>query len=527
MINKDNFSKNNKQNKFLYLFFCFIIFILIFSTGFFSDDFSEFSNIKDTEYVFSYLPSKIFINIPVLYYTHYIFYYLISIENFILISLIKFVYTLLSFYMVTKFFSIHTNYHNSLLIVFFFIFWPTHDSTVYFFLAQYLMLTIAFQFYAYYLLKKNFFKLSIIFNFLGSFISYGSTPISVGLCFLFLINKSYKKGIIFIIPNIIYIFYYVLITKVFFTSSISRIPESFNILNIIKNYTIQFLTLLDTNIGISFFLKSFYSILENNLFTLIFSILVSIIYFFLKKKCSRKFDKFLIDFKLLLAFTLIILVAIFMFAVTGSYYQVAFNLGNRVSIYSALLFSYLFICMINKTESKKINFFVMLLGMMIIFGISNHWKKATYDQNVIIENISSNQKLKDYDNKNILFVVGNEYSKFGKFSHIEFFSASHVAESIFNIKNLEHIKVKTLNSSFILDSEYLKDLKFSHRKFLVDEKIMIYDSISDKLKIVKKDNLNYYINTLHKNTRHWIQLQNIKFINEFISKYFFNISYLF
>ena len=114
MINKDNFSKNNKQNKFLYLFFCFIIFILIFSTGFFSDDFSEFSNIKDTEYVFSYLPSKIFINIPVLYYTHYIFYYLISIENFILISLIKFVYTLLSFYMVTKFFSIHTNYHNSL-----------------------------------------------------------------------------------------------------------------------------------------------------------------------------------------------------------------------------------------------------------------------------------------------------------------------------------------------------------------------------------------------------------------------------
>lgn len=168
MINKDNFSKNNKQNKFLYLFFCFIIFILIFSTGFFSDDFSEFSNIKDTEYVFSYLPSKIFINIPVLYYTHYIFYYLISIENFILISLIKFVYTLLSFYMVTKFFSIHTNYHNSLLIAFFFIFWPTHDSTVYFFLAQYLMLTIAFQFYAYYLLKKNFFKLSIIFNFLGS-----------------------------------------------------------------------------------------------------------------------------------------------------------------------------------------------------------------------------------------------------------------------------------------------------------------------------------------------------------------------
>ena len=527
MINKNNFSKNNKQRKFLYLFFSFIIFILVFSTGFFSDDFSEISNIKDTEYVFNYLPSKIFINIPILYYTHYIFYYLISIENFILISLIKFIYTLLSFYMVTKFFSIYTNHHNSLLIAFFFIFWPTHDSTVYFFLAQYLMLTIALQFYAYYLLKKNFFKLSVIFNFLGSFISYGSTPISVGLCILFLLNKSYKKSIIFIVPNIIYILYYVLITKVFFVSSTSRIPESFDFLNFIKNYIIQFLTLLDTNIGISFFLKLFYSILENNFFTLFFSIIVSIIYFLFKKKSNTKYDKFFVDFKLLIAFTLIILVAIFMFAVTGSYYQIAFNLGNRVSIYSALLFSYLFICMVNKIESKKINFFAILLGMMIIFGISNHWKKTTYDQNVIIENIGSNQKLKNYDNKNILFVVGNEYSKFGKFSHIEFFSASHVAESIFNIKNLEHIKVKTLNSSFTLNNGYLKDLKFSNRKFLVAEKIMIYDSTSDKLKIVKKDNLNYYINTLHKNKRHWIQLQNIKYLNELVLKYFPNINYLF
>ena len=59
--------------------------------------------------------------------------------------------------------------------------------------------------------------------------------------------------------------------------------------------------------------------------------------------------------------------------------------------------------------------------------------------------------------------MGNEYSKFGKFSHIEFFSASHVAESIFNIKNLEHIKVKTLNSSFTLNNGYLKDLKFSNQ----------------------------------------------------------------
>tara|TARA_B100000963_G_C22106144_1_gene442795 strand:- start:4 stop:501 length:498 start_codon:yes stop_codon:yes gene_type:complete len=165
--------------------------------------------------------------------------------------------------------------------------------------------------------------------------------------------------------------------------------------------------------------------------------------------------------------------------------------------------------------------------MTIIFGISNHWKKSTYNQDIIIENIGSNQELLDYEDKNILFVVGNEYSKFGKFSHIEFFSASHVAESIFNIKNLNHIKVKTLNRSFVFDGEYLKDKKFTYRKFLVDEKIMIYNSNSNTLSMVDKDKINFYINSLQKHNRHWIQFQNIKFLNEIVSKYLGNLSYLF
>ena len=110
-----------------------------------------------------------------------------------------------------------------------------------------------------------------------------------------------------------------------------------------------------------------------------------------------------------------------MFATTGSYYQNIFNLGNRVLIYSALLFSYLFVYIINKIKSQKINFFLVLFGMIIIFGISNHWKKTTYNQNSIITNIDLNQNLKNNEDKNILFVVGNEYSNFGKFSHIEFF----------------------------------------------------------------------------------------------------------
>ena len=165
--------------------------------------------------------------------------------------------------------------------------------------------------------------------------------------------------------------------------------------------------------------------------------------------------------------------------------------------------------------------------MIIIFGISNHWKKTTYNQNSIITNIELNQSLKNYEDKNILFVVGNEFSNFGKFSHIEFFSASHVAESIFNIVNLDHIKVKNLNRSFVFDGEYLIDRKFTNRKFLIDEKIRIYNSNSNTLNTLDVDKINSYIKTLQNNKRHWIQFQNINFINEIISKNFSNLNYLF
>lgn len=512
---------DNKQQ--LFFLFSLLILILIFSTGFVSDDFSEISNIKDKKDVFQFLPFNTYINIPVLYYTHYIFYYFISIENYIFLSLVKFFYTLISFYMVAKFFSIFTNYYNSLLISFLFIFWPTHDATVYFFLAQYLMLTVAFQLYAYYLLQRNFFKTSVLFSLLGSFISYGSTPIAIALFILLVLNNSYKKSLYIIIPNIIYIFYYIFISKIFLVSSNSRIPNSFELSTFIKNYILQICTLLDVNIGISFFIKIFYSVLENNTFSLIVAFVISVLLFFFKKKVFI-FDKFNLVINLLIAFILIILIALFMFAITGGYYQNVFNLGNRVSIYSSLLFSYLFVYII---QIRRIDFFAIFLVMTAIFGISNHWKNTQFTQNTIIKNINSNQDLQNYNDAKILFIVGNEYSKFGKFSHIEFFSASHVAESIFNINNLNYIKVKTLNRSFVFDGKYLKDIKFANRKFLVDNEIMIYDSNTNTVEVINDTEINLYISTLKKNNRHWIQLHNSRFINNMILEYFPNLNYLF
>ena len=79
----------------------------------------------------------------------------------------------------------------------------------------------------------------------------------------------------------------------------------------------------------------------------------------------------------------------------------------------------------------------------------------------------------------------------------------------------------------MFDGEYLKDIKFPNRKFLVDNEIMIYDSNTNVFNVINDKEINLYISTLKKNNRHWVQLQNNRFINNMISKYFHNLNYLF
>ena len=46
---------------------------------------------------------------------------------------------------------------------------------------------------------------------------------------------------------------------------------------------------------------------------------------------------------------------------------------------------------------RNLIFVLTLFIAIIIFGISNHWKKATIYQSKIIENIGLNQELKNYN----------------------------------------------------------------------------------------------------------------------------------
>ncbi len=64
--------------------------------------------------------------------------------------------------------------------------------------------------------------------------------------------------------------------------------------------------------------------------------------------------------------------------------------------------------------------------------------------------------------------------------------------------------VSPLNSRFVFNDKLIVDKKFGNR-YEVGEAIHIYDSKSDELFMVAKEDINTFLNNLPIDYRHWIQ----------------------
>jgi hypothetical protein len=107
------------------------------------------------------------------------------------------------------------------------------------------------------------------------FISYANPPIMAALSLTFLLKRKYKEFVIFSIPCLIYITTY--FGFHFFSDGVERrIDKNLSIIYFIKNFFLQTLSLVDSFIGPSFFLKIFYSYKEISIFYLIFIIVIII-----------------------------------------------------------------------------------------------------------------------------------------------------------------------------------------------------------------------------------------------------------
>lgn len=497
-----------------FLTFLLIIFYLLMNTPLISDEFcwiasARNSNFKDllnpTNWFRQNIGGGWFIIAPIEYYLLYIWCHFFNIYNVAIISIIKVFYIALSFYLIIKFFSIFLNKENAFLASFLFIFFPSHDSTVFAYQGTYSTLTIAFYLYSFYLAYNNKLFLAFLMALIASFTSYASVPMSA-LSLFFFLNKEFKKGLVILIPNVIYSFYYILLSRIMAVTK-TQIPQLLNLHAIMKQFALQIFTFIDSMLGPSMWLKIFYSFFQLMIPSIIIGIFLVVVFFKIYEKGKNSYNA-----KLVISLTAITLVSFLLFAITGMYPQLAFNLGNRTTIFGSLLITYLIILI---PLPRKIKAPIFILMIFTILGISDHWKNWNAHQQKVITNIKNNQGLRNYSDNRVIYVTGNQYSRYGPISHIEFFSEDWVPHAVLSLALNKDILAKSLNKGHKYIGGYLIDTKYN-LKTKVSDYINVYDSQKNILFKLNVDKLNSYVEFLPFDNRHWIQTLNIKFIKDAI-----------
>jgi hypothetical protein len=510
----------NKQSIYIVLFI--LICYLLIGSGIHSDDITTIYGVQEKSFSNIIFPDLGKIHVIVFglpsYYLDYLQYYFFGFNGFYY-DAVKVIITLVSFVLIYKFFLQYIEQWKAFVLTFLFVFFITHDGVNYWMIALPYLLTPAIILYSHMLINQNNYYKGFGFGLLGSFMSFASPPYAIGLSLIFLLKKEWRKFLFFITPQLLYIGYYFFISN-YLQLSKGRIEHSLSFSSLFKQYMLQLGTFLDTFIGPSFWLKIYYSFTQITLISIIIGITLIILFYKYFKPTKEK-----IDISLVISLVFVTLLAFGMFALTGYYPQIAFNLGNRVTIYASLLVSFLIVMLL--MNNKKIATVIFGIFLFSILGISDHWKSWNQNQLTVIENISKNQDLKNFDISNQLFVIGNQYSKFGEIAHIEFFTQPEVPSTIFKVATNRSFKVSSLNERFYYKDGKLVDKKYG-TNFKVESDTYIYDSSLDKLYVINENEISSFVKNLDSDKRHWIQLLNKEsFIIQLVIKLMPRMVYLF
>lgn len=269
------------------------------------------------------------------------------------------------------------------------------------------------------------------------------------------------------------------------------------------------MTFIDAMVGPSMWLKIYYSFSQLSAPSFIIGILVTIIFYKKYQDSGKRYNA-----KLVLSFLVLMLLSFAMFSVTGHYPQLAFNLGNRSTIFGSLLLAYLIVLIPGPHKLKTLIFALIIFS---ILGISDHWKKWNVHQQSVITNIRNNQDVKNYQDNKVIYVSGNQYSKYGPISHIEFLSEGWVTRCLFKLLFEKEIQAEPINKRHRYRDGYLIDRKYG-LKMKLDSYIYLYDSERDALFKLESEKINGYVDSLPADNRHWMQIMNVKFIKDAVYK---------
>lgn len=494
-------------------FFLTLIIFLIWNTGIHSDDYGLIYIFNNYGFPKLNLSHKYIQFVPWLSFKYPLF--RIAENHLWLFDLYKMAINFSTILVFSRFLLLYLPRPYHLIISFLFIFFPTHDSTVYWFTGQYFNFAALLCTSSYLLINKKSYKLGSAINLLAAFFSYASPAMGAAFCFLFLLKKEFKKFFIYVTPHFLYFLFVIL---VFSSQGSDTRIESVNPFILINNLFIHIMALLDAQLGGSFIFKIFYSILSINVSGLLF--LGLIVYFIVKKTDSNTLviPKELIYFSLAL-----LLFAALKFAMTGKYYPMSFNLGNRVCFYSALFFVLIFF---NFFKSIILQRTILVIFFAAIFGLSNHWKNWNTIQKNIIQQMKSNSSFSNVETGDTIFLDGGLFSQLGPFSHIEFLD-----EDAGSIITSRHVVKKTVvNFPFSQRLKLIDGLLYDSKygtKIEMKQNIWYYHLKTDSLEKIDQLTIQEKINDLPQSTRHWIQLLDSEnFIVKNIIKYLPQLNYL-
>lgn len=494
----------------LYLILILVCFFMFVGTGLHGDDFTAIKFFKNKNFIdiLFFNPNELGVWIYVLpaYLFFYIFYSIFETDYILGYDFLKVIIHISSTFFLYKFFSNFIDHARSLLASLFFVFFVSHDSTTFWYMASvYMLFFPSLVFYSFHLIyNDNLFRGSLFLTICS--LCYSTPPVIFGLSLFFLLKKEFIKFFIFLSAGLIFILYYFSISH-WFPITENRIDNNITSFKLLKNFIFQFLSSIDANIGLNSIYKLFYSLSYLDLLSIILSIFVSIILFLnLKNEQSNKIN---FNFVFFVSITMVYLLSLSMYALTGMYTQSAFNLGNRVTIYFCIVIGYILILIKNR------HLLILLFSLLLVFptlSMSQYWKQWNIKQNIIYENIKNNNELNNIANE-ILIVENNNYSKLGPFTHIELFAMNWHLETIFDNITYEE-NIISLSSYTNIEENKIIDTK-SKKIINLSDPIYIYNSELNSVKKINKKNIIEKINEIEE-IRHWSQLlENDNFIIRF------------
>jgi len=480
------------------VFACVIVYLFM-GTGLHSDDYCVIGSWGDWREFIFIDPYKMWLNIfgfP----TYYIFwwaYFVMGFEQQWIYDLIKGLTHLVSLVFVYKFACDYFPRDRAILAAALFVFYPLHETTMYWYMTVSYILVPSVLMYAHSLIRneKNFFGFFLLI--LGAFADFSSPPYVFGLACIFLFERKYKTAVLFAFPSVLYVAYYFLI-KFIFPGIERRINASLTFVDFLKQLLLQPLSFFEAAIGPSYWLKIYYAISSISLLSFLLASCIVVNLFVNVKSFTNRLN---FPKSLFIGLFSILLLSFGMFALTGLYHHSAFNLGNRTTVYGSLLIAFLLaILPINR---KTIVFFALIF-IFPVFGMSDYWKSWNEHQKAVIKNIHSNKELAALKPESTLLVIGNIYSKLGPFSHIELFSMPWVVNPIFRV-TVKSQNIIALTSYIKLDQQTLIDPKFGG-KFELSGPIYLYNSEKNIVRRITLSEIPQLLSSRPKEIRHWVQL---------------------